>query len=117
MKKTCIMAMLAFLIPFALHADQSEEKTGDALIVTGNITLRGIVIVTDGTNNVTLDIYGNTAASGKKLIPQIVVGDSSTEKSYAIVFPEKLVQSTNGIYVDLTTSGTVKYMVYYDREM
>uniref|UniRef100_A0A6M3LP37 Uncharacterized protein n=1 Tax=viral metagenome TaxID=1070528 RepID=A0A6M3LP37_9ZZZZ len=91
----------------------SAEKTASAAIATSSGYLHGIVVITDGTNSVTVDIYDNaSAASGTKLIPQWVVTTSSSNRaqSYSIEPPIKF---SNGIYVAVTTSGTVTYMVYY----
>jgi len=91
----------------------STSQTASAAIATSPGYLHGIVVITDGTNSVTVDIYDNaSAASGTKLIPQWIVTTSSSNRaqSYSIDPPIKF---SNGIYVVVTTSGTVTYMVYY----
>jgi len=91
---------------------QSDEKTADAAIDTGGGFFYGIEVMTDGTNAVTIDVYDNTAASGTKLIPTWVVTTSATDRRQTFNrFPS--VPYSTGIYVDITTSGTVKYMLYY----
>lgn len=88
----------------------SGEKTADALIKSGPGNFDGIVVVTDGTNAVTLDIYDNTAASGKKLIPTTVITTSAADRVRSIGFTNP-VKFNTGIYVDITCAGTVKYIV------
>ena len=96
-------------------AGQSETKTGDALIVRGQGSFLGIILVTDGANAVTLNIYDNYTASGKKLIPtDTVITTSATDRIQAIGFSAKDVNYYKGIYVDITCVGTVSYMIYYD---
>ena len=90
----------------------STVKTDDAAVVTENCVFDGLIVVTDGTNNVTFNIYDNaSAASGTKLIPTdlIVLGSSRT---FALSY-DPPVEAVNGIYVDITTSGTVAYMILY----
>lgn len=93
-------------------ADPSGEKTADALILSGTGWFYGILVVTDAANAVTVDIYNNTAASGTKLIPTLVVTTSATDRAqfFAPPFP---ISCTTGIYVDITCAGAVKYVVYY----
>jgi len=91
---------------------QSDEKTADATIDTGAGFFYGIEVMTDGTNPVTIDIYDNTAAGGTKLIPTWVVTTAATDRRKPLDrFPS--VPYSKGVYVDITTSGTVKYMVFF----
>jgi len=90
----------------------SAVKTADALILTGNGWLYGIVAATDGTNAVTFKTYNNTEASGTKVHPDWIATTSATNRMSAISFDPPLIM-TNGIYVDITTAGTVSYVVYY----
>jgi hypothetical protein len=99
-------------IVFAVTQKQaSTTQTGDvALTATGGL-LAGLMVITDGTNTVTMDIYDNaTAASGKKLVPTMPITTSSTNRisTFALDVPYH-----NGLYFDITCSGTVSYMVYF----
>jgi hypothetical protein len=108
--------VLSLLIAVPAYADRSAEKTGDAAIVSGAGCFAGIVIQTDGANSVTVSIYDNaSAASGNDLIAEWVVTSNSDTRYHALGFEISpcLNRSYNGIYVDITTSGAVKYMVYY----
>lgn len=100
--------------PSNAMADATAEKDADALIATGYGYFRGIMIITDGTNAVTVSIYDNTAASGRELIPTWTVTTSATDRAQAISFAKEELYYYVGIYVDITTSGTATYMIYYD---
>lgn len=52
----------------------SGELTSSATVVTGRGILNAIQIITDGTNDATVILYDNTAASGKKLHEAVVTG-------------------------------------------
>lgn len=94
--------------------DVSTQQTADATILTGGGYFHGIAVVTDGTNSVTVNVYDNTAGSGTKLIPDWVVTSSSANRAQTYsVYPP--IRVTTGIYVDITTAGSVKYMVYYEK--
>jgi hypothetical protein len=92
----------------------STTKTASAAILSMRGNFHGLFLVTDGTNAVTVDVYDNTAASGRKLIPTWVVPSSATNRSAAISFnppiPVKI-----GIYVNVSVAGggSVSYMAYY----
>jgi hypothetical protein len=88
----------------------SGQKTADALIATGPGNFDGIVVVTDGTNPVTVTIYDSTAASGKQLIPTSVITTSAVDRIRAIGYTTP-VRFNTGLYVDITCAGTVKYTV------
>ena len=119
MKKKLIIILLAFLLvaPAAYSAEPwskvSAEKTAAAAITTTDGLFYGIAVITDGTNAVTVSIYDNaSAASGTELIPTWVVTSSSTDRAQAFgISPGAIFY--NGIYVDITTGGTVTYKVYY----
>ena len=90
----------------------SAIKTADALIYTGESWLYGIVVATDATNSVTVEIYDNTSATGTQVHPDWIVPTSASNRMSVLSFDPPLNMDT-GIYVDVTTSGTVSYTVYY----
>jgi hypothetical protein len=93
-------------------ATNSGQKTADTKILTGAGYLYGIMVVTDGTNAVTVDVYDNTAGSGTLAVPSWTVTTSATDRAQFL--PLNIpVGVDNGIYVDITTAGTVKYNVFY----
>ncbi|MEN6423312.1 MAG: hypothetical protein ABFD76_15335 [Smithella sp.] len=91
-------------------------KTTDALIVTGNGYLKSLIVNTDGTNSVTVSIYDNTAASGSKVISTFVITTSSVNRLFTIEFLPNEIPFTKGLYVDVTTSGTVTYDVTFEKD-
>lgn len=116
MKKLIIGLVVAVLIGMAGigYADDcraTAEKTASAAIVTGAGKLCGVMIATDGTNAVTLNIYDNTAASGTKLIPTRVIPTSSTSRGWSVGFNPAIPFKT-GLYISVSTAGTVSYVPY-----
>ena len=92
----------------------SAEYDDDAAILAEAGWFHGITVITDGSNAVTVDIYDNaSAASGTKLIPTATITTSATDRIQTIN-PPKRIRVKNGIYVNVTCSGTVGYMVYYE---
>ncbi len=93
----------------------SSIYTADqAAVYTGRGLFKGMLITTDGTNNVTVSVYDNTANSGTKIIPTFVALGSSytTAVSY-----DPGVAFATGISVDVTIAGggTASYQVLYDK--
>lgn len=120
MKKTIFIMLMAIMlmasISFAGSDLKSVGNTNDALIVTGNGYLKSLIINTDGTNSVTVSIYDNTAAAGSKVISTFIVTTSSVNRLFTIEFLPKEIPFTKGIYVDVTTSGTVTYDVTFEKD-
>lgn len=87
----------------------SGEKTADTTILTGGGYFKQIVVMPDGTNDVTVSVYDNTASSGTKILPTLTfAGDGGPQAS-----PPIWVRVDSGIRVDITTAGTVAYTVLY----
>jgi len=127
--KIWIVLVLA-LIPAPVAADWMSLSTGagqvqvtqisdpaasSAAAATGQAAFYGIIIKTDGTNNVTLNIYDNIAASGKKLVPTdiVVLG---TARIWALSY-SPAIKCLTGIYVSVSVAGggTCTYQVLYDK--
>ena len=110
---TMILGLLIICPPPVL-AEKSGEKTADAAIVSGGGALAGIVVLAP-TSGVTLFVYDNaSAASGTSLVPTWVI-PASSQALHSIGFGVNPVICPyyNGIYVDIDSTGTVKYEVYY----
>ena len=90
---------------------KTETLTADNLVYTGLGRLRGIFVITDGSNSVTIDAYDNTSAAGTKMIPSWTITGSDNYASVSFGNGEGF---GKGLYIDITTSGTVSYMVYYE---
>lgn len=89
----------------------SALKSADALIYTGETMFCGIAATGDGTNAITFDVHDGTTTGGAKVIPTWNVPQSASSKTQAFnMFP--CVQMLSGVYVNITTTGTVEYVVY-----
>lgn len=98
------------------YVSSTDQQTADAQILVDPGYFYGISITTDGTNTATIVVYDSASgASGKKVIQDLVVPSSSTNRGMAFEV-DPPVGLENGIYVDITCAGTVKYTVYYRRQ-
>lgn len=109
-----LMILLSATLCFAGSPQKSIGNTTDAAITTGTGYLGGIIFHTDGTNSVTVNAYDNaSAASGNKLFSTLTVTTSSANRCTTISFEDYEAFFVNGMYIDITTSGTVTYDVYW----
>lgn len=93
---------------------QSTQLDDDAAITIKEGVFHGVIIISDSSDYIDMDIYDNaTEASGTKLIPTVRITTSSTDRIQTISLSPP-VRFYNGIYVDITTNGTVKYMIYWE---
>ncbi len=93
-------------------ARNSGQKTDDALILTGDGYLYGIMVVTDGTNPITIDAYDNTSGSGTRIFPSWTVTTAADDRAQYLPLNIPIGVNT-GIYIDITTAGAAKYNVFY----
>jgi hypothetical protein len=111
-----LVLMLSATVTYAFTPDYilpTATKTASAVCVAVPSYFYSIMVTTDGTNAVTVNIYDNaSAASGTKLIPSWVVTTSASNRVQTLSMNPP-VPASNGIYVDTSTSGTVAYMLYY----
>lgn len=116
MKKIIVLLIALLAVPAVAFQPeewmhQTATLTADAAAVTGAGYIYGIVIVTDGTNAPTFAVYDNTAGSGTKIVPDLVLTATPRVQTLSL---DPSVAFSNGVYVDITLSaGTVAYMVYY----
>lgn len=115
MKKVFCLAIALILMSGMAYAAEvqprSGVKTADALVTTGSGTFAGILVVTDGSNTCTVTVYDNTSAASTKLMPTVIV-PAAASYGMAYAFNPPLPYYT-GIYVDITTSGTCSFDVYF----
>lgn len=83
------------------------RQTADAAIHGATGLISAILIETDGTNDATLTIYDNTAASGTVVFKAIVTGTADT-RFFPFNFPLRVV---NGVYADIAGTGAA-YTIY-----
>ena len=89
----------------------SGLQTLDAVIRNNRTIVTGVQIITDGTNDATVVLHDNaSAASGTEIFKATVTGTDDT-----IIFnlPNNGVYCSNGVYADITTSGTMGYIVTF----
>jgi hypothetical protein len=116
MKKLFLIITVIMLMASIVWAGPKLSKignTGDALITTSSGHLTGLIVNTDGTNDVTITLYDNTSASGTKIISTIIIPTSATNRIFVIGFDDDDIQYHTGIYVDITCAGTVTYDVTF----
>lgn len=109
--KKLIPFLLLLALPVYAGTQSSGAKNADAVISTGPVIVQSVMIGTDGTNNVTVDLYDSSGASGTKLIPSITVVGSD----YYGGVTNLNVQADRGVYLDITTAGTAQVVVYTQR--
>jgi hypothetical protein len=128
-KIICVLLMLV-LAAIPASADWMTLTTGSGQVMVSSITapaiasaasvtgvsaFYGIIIKTDGTNDVTVNIYDNTSAAGTKLIPTDIVV-SGSQKVWTLSY-SPAIKCVNGIYVSISVAngGSVSYQVMYDK--
>ena len=91
----------------------TEELTESGVAVSSRCAFMGLLVATDGTNNITINVYDNaTAASGTKLLPTDTVFLASGRLQAVGLL--KGIAAQNGLYVEITCAGDAKVMVLYD---
>jgi len=71
-----------------------------------------MLIGTDGSNDPTITVYDNTAASGNEVIPTVTY-NSGINGLNGVTLPGAGVRCENGIYIAITCSGNVEVTIYY----
>ena len=119
-KRTILIVMALLLIPLAALSFTPKLWMR---VSTGNIThaalqtkagyFYGIIVHTDGTNAVLLNVYDNDDDStGNKLVADWVVTTSSTDRTQSISY-DPPIPYEDGIFTGVSTSGSVSYDIYF----
>lgn len=93
----------------------TQPATSSGTAVTGRCLFLGLAVTTDGTNDVTINLYDNTASSGNKLGPTDVVAKGSDENfGYK---PPKPLPCDTGVYVNINVAGggSCSWVIFYDQ--
>lgn len=94
-------------------SELTQPATVSAAAVTGPCAFMGIVLQTNGTNDITLNIYDNDEASGNKLIPTDTVIEGNPKRLWSLAY-DPGIRCVTGVYVDV--DGTLgSYQVQYDQ--
>jgi hypothetical protein len=86
----------------------SGPKTADALIYTGGGTITGIEIIDDGAEACAIALHDSVDNSGTEIVSAVSGGDGAMAGLVDID-----VRFNTGLYADITTAGTVSYIVFY----
>ena len=98
----------------ARYVDISAEKTESEAVVLVKSVFMGIIVWTDGTNDVTISCYNGADNSGSLLLPSSIVIPGS--KNLVIIGLDPGFPAIDGIYVEASVgAGSFKYQVMYDR--
>ena len=89
-------------------AISSGEQTSSTAVLTGSGCITGIKVITDGTNDATLIVYDNTAASGT-VVDETKVNGANHYGGRNVIFPIKV---DNGIYAAISGTGA-SYIIEY----
>ena len=114
--------LAAFLIVLAVTTVYAAEvifvtvpATSSAIAYTGRSFFYGLTLKTDGTNNITLNIYSGLSDAGEKLLPtDLVVQGTDYYFGYSPPLP---IYCATGIYVKVAVAGggTCAYQVLYSK--
>jgi len=91
-----------------IGVEVAELAAGTTTIKTGPGVFVGLVMKPDGANAVTVDVYDNTAGSGKR------IGGGRVPSTSSGVLPPSLVGASFGVGLTVVVAGTgAAVFVYY----
>jgi hypothetical protein len=113
---TILFVILTAVTVLAFESDYAKPSSVYAAdqnaIVSGPGYLFGIMVVTDGTNPVTVKVYDNTTATGTKIIPDWTVTTGAADRYQRLSFNPPLNFNT-GLSIDITIgAGSASYVVF-----
>ena len=89
------------------------KLTASGIAVSNACSFRGMLIGTDSSNDPTITVYDNTAASGNEVIPTATY-DASFMGLNGVTLPGDGIECWNGIYVTITLgAGAVEVVIFY----
>jgi len=118
-----LLVASAFGYTYYLNSDRSKiqaqfasavYEADQAAIFTGRGLFQGILITTDGTNDITVGVYDKATVATPLLIPTFVV--LGTSKTFALSFSPGIAFSTGlSVAFSVAGAGTGSYQVFYDK--
>lgn len=88
----------------------TDEITATGQAVADSCVFNGIMIKTNGTNDVTISVYSGTTNAGDKLIPASTIVPGSSRLSSIEADPG--ISCPNGVYIELSGTGAVAQVLY-----
>ena len=109
-----MLAVLILLCAAQVFADtaRSAVKSSSAVITTVPGIFFGVTIKTNGANDVIVNIYDGTDASGKHLIPV----DTLVSRDFTFGLPLRYypgIEFKNGLYIEIESDGAFSYQVIF----
>jgi hypothetical protein len=119
MKILLVVVLLVGILPAVAMASRSQQTIGSAasaLIATGPGYLKGLVVHTDGTNSVSVEIFDNTSAAGTQILSDWTVTTSATNRATTLYFSAGDCLFNLGLYIKVTVGGggAVVFDTYYE---
>ena len=115
MKKLLIVILITLVL--LIHAynsfagsKSSGVKTADGVITSASCILTAVTILDDGTNSATLILYDHASAASGNVVFKMKAGGGDNSTIRDIGTP---INCALGLYADVTTSGTVEFLVEY----
>ena len=112
MKRLILVALIVIAMGGMAWAESKIQTTDklhyNAVIFTGQISLRGCFILTNGTDDVTLTIYDATNTSGR-IIRQITIAGSDYYGGFALPYS---ILMQRGIYATVSGTGASYWIDY-----
>lgn len=128
LKKIAYVILACVLVPVAAMSFKptswmraTSQQTADHSVLKKAGWFYGILVQTDGTNEVWVDVYDvsasmlSEATAGSKLIPQWVITTSSSDRMQSLSL-DPPVPFDAGLFVDISTAGSVKFTTYYNEQ-
>ena len=118
MKRLALSILLVLLLAFVCVSSAADHYTTTRLTADGVITNQpalwyGILIETDGTNNVTLVLYNSKSGATNEVIGKMIVAGSNYYGGVAYPFG---IICSEGIFADVTGTGAAFWVYYGPRE-
>ena len=90
----------------------TEPTSTPGWAINRQCSFGGIVVKTDGTNDITMSVYASSYVGSRELLPKNFTIPGSARLWTFGLNPPFL--TTAGVYVDFTCAGDVMYQVIYD---
>ncbi len=87
-----------------------RRVTADEQIEAVATSILGLLVVPDGSNVALVDVY-NEASSDKTAASKVAAVRTTATESQQVIFPRP-VHISEGLYVDITTAGTMEVFLY-----